>query len=454
MRENAMFLRTLWMGVALAVVASPPGVVRAGEDSSPQASNSSSRAGSRIGASSFGPGGASSGSAVAPAPGTAPPGNPPGGGFPGRYAGTPGGNSDPAAAQNSRATIGTIGPSADDDSIDPFTPQKRTFPNRIGNTELHQWDIGAGVAMDPSYAMWGAWALSSPWLWFGGMENPMMMGMGMGMGGMGMAMPAMAQYGAGGGNIYGPPLPGNWNGANPAATANNPPSGPATNASDSSASINGRANDTRVPDPPRANPAPRQAVVPPPPEPGLTKDIDPAAAERARLNSDKGEAAFRAGDYKTAVSYWKHAVVDDPQNGMLTMLLAQSLFATGQFNAAAGATQTAMRLLPEDKWGTVIEKRAELYAETRTYLDQLLALDKAAKSQPNDPSLRFLAGFHYAYLGYPKAALDNLEKGLKLAPQDELAHKLRDDMQAKLPAPAAPTPQPPEPADSRPAKTK
>ena len=42
-------------------------------------------------------------------------------------------------------------------------------------------------------------------------------------------------------------------------------------------------------------------------------------------------AAFKAGDYAEATKDWEHALVDDPQNGMVGMLLAQSLFASGDF---------------------------------------------------------------------------------------------------------------------------
>ena len=41
------------------------------------------------------------------------------------------------------------------------------------------------------------------------------------------------------------------------------------------------------------------------------------------------------------------------------------------------------------------------------------------------PELRFLLGYHYGYLGYPKEAVRELDKALEMAPQDELARKLR-----------------------------
>ena len=176
---------------------------------------------------------------------------------------------------------------------------------------------------------------------------------------------------------------------------------------------------------------------------GATNNGKPAGTDvdNAKLFAEKGENDFRARDYKAAVYDWKHAALDDPTNGVLVMMLSQAFFATGQFNEAAGAVQHGMQLLPKQEWGVVVKNYKELYGNVQDFTDQLRALEKAVKEKPNDPALRFLAGFQYAYLGYPKEAVDQLDKGLKLAPRDEMAKKLRDEMAAKLPkAVEAPAP--------------
>jgi tetratricopeptide (TPR) repeat protein len=158
-------------------------------------------------------------------------------------------------------------------------------------------------------------------------------------------------------------------------------------------------------------------------------------ADNAKVFAEKGEADFRARDYKGAVYAWKHALTDDSTNGVLLMMLSQGFFATGQYDEAAGAAQQAMQLLPKDEWGIVVKNYKELYGYAQDYTTQLRAVEKAVKDRPNDPALRFLAGLHYAYLGYPKEAVDLLDKGLQAAPRDEMARKLRDEMAAKLPKP-------------------
>jgi len=172
--------------------------------------------------------------------------------------------------------------------------------------------------------------------------------------------------------------------------------------------------------------------------PEVTPKAGAKDADNAKVFAEKGETDFKMRDYKSAVYAWKHAVVDDPMNGVLVMMLAQGFFATGQFDEAAGAVQQAMQVLPKEEWGVVVKNYKELYSNVQDFTDQLRALEKAVKEKPTDPALRFLAGFQYAYLGYPKEAVDQLDKGLKLAPRDEMAKKLREEMAAKLPKPIEP----------------
>jgi hypothetical protein len=183
----------------------------------------------------------------------------------------------------------------------------------------------------------------------------------------------------------------------------------------------------------------------PPQEGGLSdSDLTPNALKFA----EAGERAFWSGDYNGAVYAWRHAVLDAPDNPVLVMMLGQALFATGQFDEAAGATQAAMQMLPKEQWGVVIVNFRELYGNVPDYTTQLRALEKAVAEKPDNPARRFLAGFQYAYLGYPKFAIDQLDKGLKAEPRDEMAKQLRDEMQSKLPKETAPATPPAPPPSS------
>ncbi|HXT57420.1 MAG TPA: hypothetical protein VN699_02245, partial [Pirellulales bacterium] len=47
-------------------------------------------------------------------------------------------------------------------------------------------------------------------------------------------------------------------------------------------------------------------------------------------------------------------------------------------------------------------------------------------------------GYHYGYLGFPREAVRELDKAIKLNPQDQLAAKLKSIMAAKFAPAAAP----------------
>ena len=155
--------------------------------------------------------------------------------------------------------------------------------------------------------------------------------------------------------------------------------------------------------------------------------------------TDQGEADFKAGRYDAAIRDWQHAMVDDPKNGALVMLMAQALLALGKYDEAAGATQAAMQMLPEDKWGVVISNYSQLYGNPVDYNNEIKALEKARDEHPDSPAIRFLLGFHFGYLGYPKHAVRELDQAMTIAPTDFGARKVRDVFAAKWPeAPPVP----------------
>ncbi len=94
------------------------------------------------------------------------------------------------------------------------------------------------------------------------------------------------------------------------------------------------------------------------------------------------------------------------------------------------------------EWGSVVKNYSQLYGNIGDYTTQLKALEIARDAKPENPALRFLLGYHFGYLGYPKQAVRELDKALDLQPQDLGSQKLRDifAVQAGLPAraPAAP----------------
>jgi tetratricopeptide (TPR) repeat protein len=179
------------------------------------------------------------------------------------------------------------------------------------------------------------------------------------------------------------------------------------------------------------------------PTPVASTNPDPAAADSARDFARDGEISFKKGDYKQAMREWRHALLEDPQNGTLVMMMAQAQFQTGDFNQAAGAVQAGMMMLSKDKWGVVVGNFKELYSETQDYVDQVKVLEKAIKDEPKNPALRFLVGFHYLYLGYPAEAIRELKAGEEEAKTDQSMKeliKVAEEMTQKKSGEIAPPP--------------
>ena len=127
--------------------------------------------------------------------------------------------------------------------------------------------------------------------------------------------------------------------------------------------------------------------------------------------AEQGEADFKAGNYKAAARDWQHALVDDPQNGAIMMLMAQALLAVGQYNEAAGATQAAMQMLPEDKWGVVVVNYAQLYGNPQDYTDQLKAVGKGARRESRESGIAIPAGLSFRVPGLSKKCRHGVGQG-------------------------------------------
>ncbi|MGH7140020.1 MAG: hypothetical protein ACREHD_30135, partial [Pirellulales bacterium] len=84
----------------------------------------------------------------------------------------------------------------------------------------------------------------------------------------------------------------------------------------------------------------------------------------------------------------------------------------------------------------VVTNYREIYSGN-DYTTQTRALEASVKAE-DSPAKRFLLGFHYGFLGYPKESVRELDKAVELNPKDKMAAKLREIMAAKIrPATAA-----------------
>jgi len=130
------------------------------------------------------------------------------------------------------------------------------------------------------------------------------------------------------------------------------------------------------------------------------------------------------------------------------LLMGQAMFALGQYEAAANATQMGMQMLPETEWGNVVKNYTQLYGNIEDYTNQVRAAEKVRDARADDGAVRFLLGYHFGFLNYPKQAVRELDAALAIEPRDVGAEKLRDIFAAQ--AGMAARPHTAQPADGQP----
>ena len=115
---------------------------------------------------------------------------------------------------------------------------------------------------------------------------------------------------------------------------------------------------------------------------------------------------------------WRHALVDNPNNGGVVLLMSQALFALGQYDVAANGVQMAMQMLPEAEWGNLVKNYKDLYPNIQNYTDQLKALEKGSEVHLTIPARCVSCSAIAGYLGYPKQAVRELDKAEDMQAQD------------------------------------
>lgn len=176
-----------------------------------------------------------------------------------------------------------------------------------------------------------------------------------------------------------------------------------------------------------------------------TRDDDfevQVAAPEMNGYAARGVNAFTAGRYRDAIHDFRHAILDEPSNGRLMLLLSQALFAVGRYEEAAGAAEMGMRILPQDRWGSVVKEYGKFYPNSNSYEAQLKDLERARNGRPEAPALRVLLGYHYGFLGFPKHAAQELDKAIQLEQRDPFAAELRNMFGKQVGLPAVPVPNP------------
>ena len=155
-----------------------------------------------------------------------------------------------------------------------------------------------------------------------------------------------------------------------------------------------------------------------------TTDLpDPNASATAASvqESEQARDAFYGGDDARALSLIDGAIAKSPSDVVLHEFRALVLFALGRYKEAAGTLYAVLSVGPGWDWTTMVS----LYPNVEVYTQQLRALERFVKENPDSPDGHFLLAYQYLTQGTNSAAASRqFEQVLRLLPNDQVSRQL------------------------------
>ncbi len=131
-------------------------------------------------------------------------------------------------------------------------------------------------------------------------------------------------------------------------------------------------------------------------------------------------AAFKQGDYDSALDITNKAVAQFPTDAVLHEFRATVLFAKGDYQQSAAVLHSLLAVGPGWDWTTM----SKLYPDIAVYTSQLRALESAVRARPDDPAGHFVLAYQYMTAGHNDAAAGQLDKVTQLVSNDKVAADL------------------------------
>lgn len=135
---------------------------------------------------------------------------------------------------------------------------------------------------------------------------------------------------------------------------------------------------------------------------------------------DAARAAFQSRDFDEALKQINAALGELPRDPALHEFRALVLFARGEYREAAAAIYAVLSVAPGWNWSTL----SGLYADQAVYTEQLRALEKYAKENRDQAAPAFLLAYQYVTCRHVPSAVRQLNRVIKLLPDDELSAQL------------------------------
>ncbi|WP_367871079.1 hypothetical protein [Luteolibacter sp. Populi] len=147
-----------------------------------------------------------------------------------------------------------------------------------------------------------------------------------------------------------------------------------------------------------------------------------SAEEKSGAALEASRAAFKKGDYLTALKSADESIAAMPGDTAIHEYRALILFALGKYGEAAGVLNPVLASGPGWDWTTM----TGLYSSQSIYTDQLRKLEDYSRAKPDDASVHFLLGYHYLVCAHLDQAHAQFDQTVKLQPADTIAAQLRD----------------------------
>jgi hypothetical protein len=135
-----------------------------------------------------------------------------------------------------------------------------------------------------------------------------------------------------------------------------------------------------------------------------------------------GDRAFREGRYTDAAQFYAKAVEFAPDEGVMHLVLADALFATGDYHYAAYSIRRALELDPA--LAEAVVDKHEFYADPAEFDRHLAVAELYVGENPTDADAKMVLAANYLFGNRPAAAVELLER--------EVALSLRADTAATL----------------------
>lgn len=135
-----------------------------------------------------------------------------------------------------------------------------------------------------------------------------------------------------------------------------------------------------------------------------------------------GDRAFREGRYSDAVQFYAKAVEFAPDQGALHLVLADALFAAGDYHYGAYAVRRALELDPA-LVDSQIDKHA-FYPDPKRFDEQLAALERYLGEHPTDRDARLVLALNYLLGAQAKEAVRVLEKSASAMAEEAAAQRI------------------------------